>query len=124
MRVIIGVIVFLGLVTSPFWLSAGRSKPMPKLELPKIEKKCVEPKEFMRENHMQLLDDWRLEVVRQDDREYVSKEYGKKYLKSLTRTCLDCHENKKKFCDRCHTYTGVAPYCWTCHVAPEVEEKI
>jgi hypothetical protein len=38
---------------------------------------------------------------------------------SLTRTCLDCHSNKAEFCDRCHTYMAVDPYCWDCHVEPK-----
>jgi hypothetical protein len=38
---------------------------------------------------------------------------------SLTGTCLDCHSDKEKFCDACHTYSAVDPYCWDCHVIPE-----
>ena len=39
---------------------------------------------------------------------------------SLTRgiddaLCLDCHKNKSNFCDKCHDYMGVKPYCWECH---------
>lgn len=122
-KVIVGILVFLALATAPFWLNAGKTTSMPELELPKTEKKCVETKEWMRANHMQLLDKWRNEVVRQDKREYVSMEYGKKYEKSLTLTCMKCHETKKKFCDRCHTYASVNPYCWSCHVAPVEKEE-
>ena len=119
-KVIVGIIVFVVLLTSPFWLNAfSKFKPMPELELPKAEKQCVEPKEWMKANHMQLLDEWRHEAVRLDERTYVSREYGKEYPKSLTLTCLDCHDKKKNFCDRCHTYANVKPYCWSCHVVPE-----
>jgi hypothetical protein len=38
---------------------------------------------------------------------------------SLTNTCLDCHPNKDTFCDRCHNYMAVSPYCWDCHIVPE-----
>jgi hypothetical protein len=38
---------------------------------------------------------------------------------SLSDTCLDCHSKKDQFCDACHTYSAVDPYCWTCHVVPE-----
>ncbi|MEJ2183584.1 MAG: sulfate reduction electron transfer complex DsrMKJOP subunit DsrJ [Nitrospirota bacterium] len=122
-KVFVGVLVFLGLMTSPFWLNAGKFKPMEKLELPKVEKKCVEKTDFMKANHMKLLDDWRYEVVRLDQWEYTSKAFGKTYRKSLVGTCMDCHKTKKKFCDRCHTYAGVKPYCWSCHVAPKEPEE-
>jgi hypothetical protein len=32
---------------------------------------------------------------------------------------MECHSNKTKFCDQCHNYMGVAPYCWDCHIAPK-----
>jgi nitrate/TMAO reductase-like tetraheme cytochrome c subunit len=38
---------------------------------------------------------------------------------SLSQTCLGCHSNKEKFCDSCHTYSGVKPNCWNCHVVPQ-----
>jgi hypothetical protein len=31
---------------------------------------------------------------------------------------MGCHVNKSEFCDRCHDYTAVTPYCWECHVEP------
>jgi hypothetical protein len=33
-------------------------------------------------------------------------------------TCMQCHTSKKKFCDTCHAYASVTPYCWDCHLAP------
>jgi cytochrome c len=120
-KVITGMIVFFVLATSPFWLNAGSTSELPKLEKAVKAKKCVEPVEVMRANHMQMLDDWRHEVVREGERTYTN-EAGKEFKKSLTLTCLDCHENKKKFCDKCHQYAGVKPFCWECHVDPK--EKI
>ncbi len=38
---------------------------------------------------------------------------------SLTLTCLECHSNKDKFCDRCHDYLRVSPGCWDCHNVPK-----
>lgn len=38
---------------------------------------------------------------------------------SLQNTCMDCHSNKKDFCDQCHNYTNVNPFCWDCHLQPE-----
>ena len=40
-------------------------------------------------------------------------------MKSLTNTCIRCHSNKDKFCDECHHFAGVQPYCWACHVMPK-----
>jgi hypothetical protein len=38
---------------------------------------------------------------------------------SLQNTCMQCHPNKAEFCDRCHNYASVKPYCWDCHVEPK-----
>jgi hypothetical protein len=135
-KILIGIVVFLVAMTSPFWLNYVGAKGLekaPKPELPNKAKviakygfyKCVEPGEWMRANHMQLLDRWRNAFVRHDEVIYKSHynvdENGNplKFDRSLTRTCLDCHSNVKNFCDRCHAYADVKPYCWRCHVVPE-----
>jgi hypothetical protein len=69
----------------------------------------------MRANHMNMLDDWRLEVVRGASRVYTASD-GKKYEKSLTNTCIGCHTQQTEFCQRCHDYAGIeSPTCWNCH---------
>ena len=45
---------------------------------------------------------------------------GNVRTKSLTLECLSCHSNKDKFCDECHEYLKVKPYCWDCHIIPVV----
>jgi hypothetical protein len=76
----------------------------------------------MTTEHMQLLDLWRHTVVRNAKREFVNPE-GKTFDMSLSNTCLDCHSNKTEFCDRCHDYASVRPYCWDCHIDnPKGEE--
>ncbi|MGI6552597.1 MAG: sulfate reduction electron transfer complex DsrMKJOP subunit DsrJ [Bacillota bacterium] len=123
-RILVGVCIFLVLVTFPFWNAIGRSTAAPELDLdtPVIqqlsEKKCVEPAAVMRENHMQLLDDWRNQVVREGNRVYTAAD-GTEYQMSLQNTCLSCHSNKADFCDQCHDYAGITPDCWTCHLEPE-----
>jgi hypothetical protein len=72
----------------------------------------------MRAEHMKLLDEWRREAVRDANRVYKSST-GKIYDKSLQNTCMECHSNKSKFCDQCHNYTGIAPFCWDCHIQPK-----
>ncbi len=69
-------------------------------------------------NHMDLLNEWRDTVVRKGERRYVSAS-GRAFDMSLTRTCMSCHTSKKEFCDSCHNYLAVVPYCWDCHVEPK-----
>jgi len=88
--------------------------------MPANAKECVAPAATMRSQHMQMLVSWREDVVRRNDRRYIAVD-GKVYDKSLTRTCLGCH-NKEQFCDRCHAYAGVSgPDCWNCHHAPQTK---
>ena len=127
-NILIGLIIFIGLATFPIWFNHGKAAPPPepKLDTPVIQmmgqKQCVLPKEEMRTGHMQLLNDWRTEVVRNGKRLYVAAD-GKSYEMSLQNECIRCHSNKSQFCDTCHTYAGLkldsTPYCWTCHVAPK-----
>ncbi len=127
-KIIIGLIIFFLLVTFPFFLNIGKvnAKPDLKTDTPEIqklaEKKCIEPKEFMRAEHMKILNNWRDFAVRNGERIYVNSE-GKKFTISLQNTCMHCHSNKKKFCDECHNYMAVNPYCWTCHIAPKEKES-
>ena len=113
-----GLIVFVGIVTSPFWLNFGKTAPAPELVLTakaKAAGKCVRSTDYMKRQHMQLLDTWRDSVVRDGNRVYINSE-GKRFNMSLTKTCLDCHSNKAEFCDRCHNYASVTPYCFDCHI--------
>jgi hypothetical protein len=72
----------------------------------------------MKTEHMLVLDIWRDTVVRSAKRVYVN-ESGKEFEMSLTNTCLDCHTEKAEFCDKCHNYASVTPYCWDCHIDPK-----
>ncbi|CEP67323.1 Multihaem cytochrome [Moorella glycerini] len=119
-----GLIVFIVLVTFPFWANAGKAAPAPapSLDTPAIqqlpEKQCVEATAYMRTDHMKLLDEWRTQVVREGKRIYVASN-GKEYEMSLEKTCLECHSSKAQFCDQCHNYLDVQPDCWTCHIEPK-----
>ncbi len=125
-KIITGLIIFVILVTFPFYNNIGKaiSKPEPKVDTPEIQKlpekerRCVEPKAFMKTEHMKLLNEWRDSVVRDGNRMYVSTD-RKKFVMSLQNTCMNCHSNKKNFCDQCHNYVAVKPYCWDCHIAPK-----
>lgn len=117
-KIIAGLIIFVCLATFPFWSNLGNAAPAANPELPKDQKACIENTQWMKGNHMQLLNDWRNEVVRYQNRVYTAED-GKEYNISLQNTCMECHTSKANFCDRCHNYAGAQPYCWTCHVAPE-----
>lgn len=119
-KIIAGLAVFVGLVTAPVWygLASGQRGERPELQRAVgVGERCVESTEYMRSWHMDLLDSWRDSVVREGDRVYVASD-GQKHNMSLTNSCLGCHAEPDKFCDRCHDYVGVKPYCWDCHQRP------
>jgi len=128
-NVIIGIVIFAVLVTVPFWSmifsSSNGASPEISFDTPAINQlsgddyKCVEDVEYMRAHHMDLLNDWKVEVVRNGNRMYVATD-GTEYLASLQNTCLVCHSNYDDFCLACHTYNDVDPSCWKCHVEPNV----
>jgi hypothetical protein len=116
-KVIAGIIIFLLLITLPVWYNAstGQAAYVPELQIDAQFKNCVESKEYMRANHMDLLNDWRDEVVRGESRLYKASD-GKEYEKSLTNTCMSCHKDRNEFCVKCHNYAAVKqPKCWDCH---------
>ena len=132
--VFLGIVVFLALALFPFYNNFGKTnkKPEPKTDTPEIvkyqqehngKKECIESKEYMRAEHMQILNQWRDSVVRDYNRGYISDSNHQRWNMSLQNECMRCHSNKKKFCDECHNYLAVKPYCWDCHIAPKEETK-
>lgn len=128
-KIIIGIIIFAGLMIFPFLYDTGKATPPPEpkvdtpeiLKLPEKERRCVEPTEYMKTEHMKMINNWRDWVVRDGNRIYTATD-GKQYIMSLQNTCLKCHSNKKDFCDECHNYAAVSPYCWDCHLEPKEKE--
>lgn len=127
-KVIIGLIIFLVLASFPVWYNYAIGDVDYKLELEIATEnvpgkdKCILPGEEMRAGHMDLLNDWRDKVVRDGERIHTTHD-GRKFNMSLTHTCLECHTSKANFCDKCHDYMGVKPYCWTCHIDPKEVQK-
>ncbi len=130
-KVLVGIIIFLIIFTFPIWYNFASGSAAGAPELEKAQRgPCVEDAKYMRTSHMDVLDEWRDKVVRDGKRIYVGIE-GKKHNMSLSnvsdyvhtrgmsKSCLDCHQSKANFCDRCHNYAGVDPYCWSCHTTPE-----
>jgi len=124
-KVLIGFVIFLGIVSTPFWINHGSSKAVPEPVLSAAAKKagsCIESKEYMAANHMKLLDTWRDTVVRGTGERYYVNSKGKTFKMSLStgpESCLGCHGSKAEFCDKCHVYASVDPYCWKCHLDPK-----
>ena len=123
-KIALGLVLFVGLFTFPAWYDAAKGRggeaPDPVIATRDVPGKdrCVLEAERMRTSHMELLNDWREQVVRGGRRIYTAPD-GRRFAMSLSNTCMQCHPNKDTFCDRCHDYAAVEPYCWDCHVAPE-----
>lgn len=122
-KILPGLAVFVLLFVSPLLYNAASGKAA---TLPALSKasgtQCIESVEYMRSSHMDILEFWREQVVREGKHTYTASD-GKQYDISLVGTCMSCHTNKTEFCGTCHDYAGVDPNCWTCHVAPEVTKK-
>lgn len=112
-KIITGIVIFILLMTFPIWYNLAGEKPD---HTPKKEQgKCVESVEFMRAWHMDLLNDWRDAVVRERNRVYINSK-GVEHTMSLSNTCMECHTERDKFCDKCHDYAAVSVYCFDCHI--------
>jgi len=119
-KIFIGLIIFLILITFPIWYNVANDRAgySPELEKAVRGDNCVRDSAWMKANHMDLLNDWRDQVVREDKR-FETGPDGIRYERSLSNTCLSCHRNKDQFCNKCHDYLGVDPYCWECHIVPK-----
>jgi hypothetical protein len=123
-KIITGLAVFLVLATLPLWYNQavgqvnGQIGNTPQIKINAEADECVAPADYMRSSHMVILNEWREMVVRDGERVYENAD-GKRFAMSLSGTCLECHPSRKDFCNQCHDYVGVDPYCWDCHVEPE-----
>lgn len=123
--IIAGLIIGVGIFSFPLWYNFGHKSPSPNIVISDKAAQaggCILPGKAMRADHMHILDEWREQVVRNGERNYVAPD-GKGYNMSLSNTCLECHDNKEEFCDRCHSYASVRTYCWDCHVNPAKDLK-
>ena len=123
-KIIASLVIFVALLSIPFFYNIGKSNkgPVINLNTPAIQKlavkQCVEPTEWMKANHMKLLNQWRNEAVRKGKTVYINSQ-GKSFDNSL-QMCLSCHfdpalKTSEQFCVSCHTHTAVNPTCWSCH---------
>ncbi len=80
-------------------------------------KSCVRPTDWMRRNHMELIEHQRDLTVRQ----------GVRVQKDSLANCIDCHARhddkgqpvpvtaKGEFCQGCHGFVAAKPSCFQCH---------
>ena len=99
------------------WLGLGpahAAAPKPIVEKALKGEQCVEPTEYMRRNHMKVLDGHRDKTVHEGIR---TKQYSLK-------ECINCHASQKtgsvtaakdNFCVSCHSYASVKIDCFDCH---------
>ena len=121
-KIIPGIIIAFACFSFPVWYNLVAGGETGALEPVKPEAgKCVVPAEEMRVQHMTLLTEWRDRVVRDGERIAATSE-DDKVVMSLRNTCMECHESKERFCDRCHNYASVEPDCWNCHIEPGENE--
>ncbi len=80
----------------------------PSIVVPK-EGQCVRPTEWMRRNHMDLLQHHKVDAVRK----------GVRVKKESFDNCRTCHTKRGEFCDRCHAYAAVKMDCFDCHNYPK-----
>lgn len=88
--------------------------PAPVLAQAVKGERCVEPTEYMRRNHMEVLKHHRDETVLKGVR---TKKYSLK-------ECINCHASEETgsvaaaqddFCVKCHSYAAVKIDCFDCH---------
>ncbi|WP_068964394.1 sulfate reduction electron transfer complex DsrMKJOP subunit DsrJ [Desulfosporosinus sp. BG] len=131
-KITVALIIFVAILTLPFFYNRGKVNKGPEINLNTsailklADKQCVEPPEWMRANHMQLLLKWRDAAVRNGQTVYTNSQ-GKSFEISL-QTCLNCHSDpalntSDQFCVSCHNYAAVKPTCWSCHSWPTEAKK-
>lgn len=107
----------LGLMVALLPLAQASAGDVPKPVIQKGEgDKCVEDTDYMRRNHMKLLNHHRDKTMHDGIR---TKQHSLK-------GCIDCHATpnasgqktvlgKDHFCQSCHTYAAVSVDCFQCH---------
>lgn len=107
-------LILIGIMLFP--LQGNAETPFPTIHEPE-GKKCVEPRDEMRRNHMNY-------ILHQRDETVYGGIRTEKY--SLAK-CIDCHvepnekgevashDSEEHFCTTCHTYASVQIDCFECH---------
>lgn len=111
------VVGFGALVALSPLATAGEGAAVPKPVIQKAKgEQCVEDTDYMRRNHMKVLNHHRDKTVHEGIR---TKQHSLK-------NCIECHATpnekgersvlgKDNFCQSCHNYTAVKVDCFQCH---------
>ena len=123
MMLVLVLVGMTSLATAAEEQSAGNGGLLPVIPMGQGDS-CVEDTDYMRRNHMDLLEHQRDETMKEGIR-------GKPY--SL-KECLSCHavngpdaipvtvSSPQHFCRSCHDYAAVSIDCFQCHASrPEVQ---
>lgn len=95
---------------APAWAGA----PQPVIEKAAKGEQCVEDTDYMRKNHMKVLNHHRDKTVIE----------GVRTKKHSLKECINCHASQKtgsvakspdNFCVSCHAYAAVKIDCFECH---------
>ncbi|HSD40321.1 MAG TPA: hypothetical protein VLD36_00500 [Burkholderiales bacterium] len=120
-------LAMLGLALGAGWaVSQERGAPAGRVPMPVIAQaqgeKCVEPADFMRRNHMQVLMFHRDRTMHE----------GVRTTQHSLKGCVECHAgpktgtvagSKDDFCQSCHAYAAVSIDCFECH-APRPKQAV
>jgi hypothetical protein len=102
---------------SPLVTASGGASGVPKPVIQKAKgDKCVEDTDYMRRNHMKLLNHHRDKTMHE----------GIRTRQHSLKNCIDCHASpdasgketvlgKDHFCQSCHSYAAVSIDCFQCH---------
>lgn len=123
--VVLAAVAPLALMVVPALVSATgtlfAADPEEFLELPADQDACVRDTEYMRFHHMDLLLEIRDEVQRDGKRrgEIGFSDCYPPEGQAECHLCMDCHDNRIAFCNRCHDAVDLRPDCFGCHYYPE-----
>ena len=87
--------------------------PKPEMYHTTKAKKCVEPEDIMKRQHMQFI------LHQRDETMYK----GVRTKQHSLKNCINCHADPKTnsvlgkdgFCESCHAYAAVSMDCFSCH---------
>ena len=124
-KIIPGLLIFVLLITFPFWYNNLSKAEQVKTPAPPDKAMLTgftfadgqehPPAAEMRAKHMEVLQSFHTAA---DPAKMAAAQKGEK--KMQTMSCMMCHGSKEQFCDSCHANISEkkVPDCWTCHTKP------
>jgi len=118
---IVGIVLAMPVVAHGNETGISGQVPMPAMSTPE-GKKCVEPTEVIRRDHMKFI------LHQRDD----TMHQGIRTTKYSLKNCVNCHADEKTgsvlgekgFCSSCHHYAAVHIDCFTCHTDKREKDAV